>query len=131
MLVNRGSLPTGSPSLALRELRVDYLGTGFHTSRLLRAVRENGSLFHLVIPEKYAFGFHPLVSNLDRRIIQACCERNQKLPKLLADSRRCVVDSSESILHLFPTLFAAAQQSPRTARSAILIGLLTADEVSA
>jgi hypothetical protein len=118
-------------SLVLRELSVDCLGAGFQTSRFVRAVRENGSLFHLVIPERYSFGFDPIVSNPDRRIIHACCERNQQLPKLLADCRRCIVNSSDSILHLFPTLFAAAQQSPRMARSTMLIGLLTADEVSA
>jgi hypothetical protein len=89
----------------------------------VRALRENGSMVHFSLPVE------PF-SKDDTRKIKAYGERNEQLPKLLAN-RSCVVHSSQSELHLFPTFFAVAKQSPRMACNTILIGLLTVDEESA
>jgi hypothetical protein len=85
-------------------------------------------MVHFSAPEEYTVGYNAILSKDDTRKIKAYCQRNEQLPKLLAN-RRHVADSLENELRHFPTLFAAARQSPRMACNTILIGLLTVDEV--
>jgi hypothetical protein len=110
-------------SVTLQSFCCCYFGERVQASRVVRALRENGSMVHFSVPVEY-------FSKDDTRMIKAYGQRNEQLPKLLANSSS-VVNSPESELHLFPTFFAVAKQSPRMACNTILIGLLTIDEASA
>jgi hypothetical protein len=131
-------------TIKLRELTVDRMTLDFDDVRtissfnfakaqVLRAMRQNGSLYHVTIPEfakpvpRFKPTFQPrrrILSKFEIRKIATYCRRNQELPTLLQHV------SQEMGYHsaLFPMAVVAAQQSPTMAATTMLIGLLAADE---
>jgi hypothetical protein len=59
--------------------------------------------------------------------LQGFCLRNQMIPALLMQPMDAVEDPAASHLPLLPSLFRVAQQAPRTAPNALLMGLLNAE----
>jgi hypothetical protein len=115
-------------ALYLQELSVPNLFAETQTSHrlLLSAIQQNGSLLRM----KATSMIHH-----DRvwvKLVAAYCQRNEWVPKLLAQSQRATeeMDGNESgtlnglDLCLVPTILFVARQAPRMAPSNILIGLL-------
>jgi hypothetical protein len=88
---------------------------------LFSAIRQNGSLHvvHLSLSDRVL-----------PKLIPACCQRNEMVPKLLAQSDTEGTDDNDAVTLgridtcLVPTIMFVAQQSRRMAPTNILIGLL-------
>jgi hypothetical protein len=113
--------------LYLKQLSVESVVPGVSSENLLCALRENGSLLGADIgPVQYTE--RPLFNERESRLVQSYCKRNEVIPTLVAKPRLCHDGDNDdrTDLGLFPTLFAAAKQAPRTAPNHVLIGLLAA-----
>jgi hypothetical protein len=125
-----------SGSLNLRDLTVDSIDQGFPKVRFLHALRQNGSICRLSIPEVHVRHWLPdrlVFTNADKRKIRAYGQRNEQLPKLLTthDDEIRSSENGELDLPVYPTAFAAARQAPRTACNTLFLGLLAATRMSA
>jgi hypothetical protein len=117
----------------LQDLRVTDIDPDCNsTTRLLRALRDNGSLLRVVLLESETNG--SLFSESEQTLVDAMGQRNAHLGTLLAapmdrSVEAAVVDvliddSRCNLLLLFPTLFWVAQKMPRRAHNAMFLGLL-------
>jgi hypothetical protein len=114
----------------LQDLRVTDIDPDCNsTTRLLRALRDNGSLLRVVLLESETNG--SLFSEWEQALVDAMGQRNAHLGTLLASpmdrsaEAAVVIDDSQSnLLPLFPTLFWVAQKMPRRAHNAMFLGLL-------
>jgi hypothetical protein len=113
-------LPT---TTSLRELVIFGDGQNFlRTAVFRKALQKNGSIISFTVePSKGTLVDDTVLLNL-----RAFGDRNRMVPELLkpVDSQSL---TSMSCLTLFPSLFSVAQQAPRTAPNAILMGLLAAE----
>jgi hypothetical protein len=97
------------------------LNSPVHKERLLRALKQNGSLHFL----QFAPSWSDFLTDRDSRQLQLSMERNQLIPALVANPRLGDDDDdSKTERCLVPKLFAAAMLAPRTAPNSMLIGLL-------
>jgi hypothetical protein len=111
--------------LYLKQLSIEWPVDGVSSDILLRTLRQNGSL------QDVAFGrvfrsYQHVFNQRQSRLAQSYCERNELIPTLVAKPRLDDDDRDKTDLCLFPNLFTAAKQAPRTAPNLMLIGLLAA-----
>jgi hypothetical protein len=108
-------------------------GSPLFNDRLLRALKQNGSLQDVQISLRDQFfgllGLRStsLFTGNDLRRVQLYCKRNRRIPSMVVNAR--LDDDHENgddrtERCLFPKLFGAAKQAPRTAPTLILMGLL-------
>jgi hypothetical protein len=101
-------------SLHLRTLVVT-MGSWVHSRAVCRALFRCASLRQVKLTSEQHRT--DTLSEQERHMVNAACDRNKNLPRML------VADHSE--LALFPSLFLAARQAPRTTLNNMLIGLVT------
>jgi hypothetical protein len=104
--------------LHLRELVVRLEPESVHSRLLCRALCQSASLYHVdVCYGRYNSYGEPVLTASETRMVESACERNRHVPPMLATT-------DQAGLALFPSLFRAARQAPRTALNNLLIGLL-------
>ena len=106
--------------LFLKQLSIDFVVDRVSWKNLLPALRQNGSLEKVAVRQNCYFLGPPLFRE------QSYCKRNQAIPPMVAKPWLDAQAGSATDLCLFPALFAAAKQAPRTAPTVMLSGLLNA-----
>jgi hypothetical protein len=107
-----------------------------HKERLLLALKQNGSLHCVKITrnngpqglyaryDRQELAERTVFTDKDSHRFQLYCKRNHSVPSLVANAR-LKDDDDKTDRCLFPKLFKAAKQAPRTAPNSFLIGLLS------